>query len=292
MEAAAALLGHVPSREARALSSGKSGTIAVIVPDIGHQGCPALVKGIYSELNAVRYTQLLLETEGNSRLEATVLEQVRKSTDGVIIAASALSDNDLRAAASRRPVVAVGWDMPGVPSVVAGPAPALYGALAHLARKEHTHVAYARSSGPLGWDSRTESRAVQDAAAARGLELTFLGPFLPTVDSGPAAITEVLGTMATVCVASSSLLALGMLERCKQMELSVPGRLSLIGCDDSMGATFCSPSLTTLSSPLGDVGAAAARMLSAILAGSCGSAGTDRPVVVPAVLKLRASTAT
>ncbi|WP_420867149.1 substrate-binding domain-containing protein [Arthrobacter nitrophenolicus] len=159
--------------------------------------------------------------------------------------------------------------------------------LAHLARQGHTKVAYARSTAPLGWNSRTETRAVEDAAG-RNMEVTLLGPFLPTVESGFAATAEVLRTTAAACVASSTVLALGMLERCKQMGLSVPGQLSLIGCEDNMGATFCSPSLTTLSTPLEEVGLAAARMVTAMVGGS---AGAGLRVVVPTALTLRASTA-
>lgn len=125
VEAAAALLGYVPSREARALSSGKTGTIAVVVPDISHPGSSAVLKGIYSKLNASGYTQLLFETEGDHRLEATILEHVRKSTDGVIMTDSALTDSDLRAAAAKRPVVAIGRDVGACPLSLLTPRPPL-----------------------------------------------------------------------------------------------------------------------------------------------------------------------
>lgn len=290
IQAAATQLGYIPSRQARALSSGRTGTVAVLVPDISHPGYCAFLKGIYLELKSAGFAQLLLDTEASADVEATVLEQLRKGTDGAIVAHSLLPDCDLLAAASRQPLVAVGRDVPGVTAIIVDPAKAIDEAVDHLLRAGHTKVAYADTVGALGSCAGIDGAAVSRVASARGLETVLLGPFQPTRSSGPAAADAALAAGVSACFASSSMLAFGMLEHFRNVGISVPGDMSLIGCEDSFGAEFCTPALTTFSPPLREAGRTAASMLVRMIMAPPGAFADVESHRVPSALSLRSST--
>ncbi len=286
VQEAASQLGYVPSRQARALSSGRTGTIAVLVPDISDPAYLAPLKGIHSELKAAGYAQLLVDTETDPDVEATALEQLRKGTDGVIVAPSLLSDADLIAAAGRQPLVAINRDLPGVPATVIDPEPALTEMLDMLVRAGHQSVAYVGSAAAAPPAAAAEAMTLRRAAAAHGLSLAPAGSFPPAVDAGTGAADAVMATGATACIAASSLLALGMLQRFRESGLDVPAAMPLIAYEDYPGSEFWNPSLTTLSPPLQEAGRTAAAMLVAMLRGDENIPGR---ILLPATVTWRES---
>ncbi len=121
--------------------------MGVLVPDITNPFYFDLIRGgTQLQLKAAGYTQLLVDTEESDEVEASTLEQLRKSADGVIVAASRLNDEALAAAAARMPMVTVNRDVDGVPAVIIDTPSAMPQALDHLISLGHTSVAYV--SGP------------------------------------------------------------------------------------------------------------------------------------------------
>jgi DNA-binding LacI/PurR family transcriptional regulator len=65
----------------------------------------------------------------------------------------------------------------------------------------------------------------------------------------------------TAIVCMSDELAAGALDAARARDLDVPGRLSIVGFDDTPTATATTPPLTTVNQPLAEKGATAARLL-------------------------------
>lgn len=86
------------------------------------------------------------------------LEQLRKSADGVIVAASRLNDESLAAAAAKMPMVTVNRDVGGVPAVIIDTPSAMPQTLDHLI-STGAHI--------RGLRSRASSLAVKRAALGR-----------------------------------------------------------------------------------------------------------------------------
>lgn len=87
----------------------------------------------------------------------------------------------------------------------------------------------------------------------------------------------------TAILASSDLLAFGVLGVARELGIGVPGELSVVGFDDVPGAAYSMPPLTTVRQPLEEKGVAAARVV------------LDRPaepadIVLPTELVVREST--
>ena len=69
IEAAARELHYVPNSQARALTSGRTGTIAVLVSDVTNPFYFGMIRGTQQQLKAAGYAQLLIDTEDSGELE-------------------------------------------------------------------------------------------------------------------------------------------------------------------------------------------------------------------------------
>ncbi|WP_246186906.1 LacI family DNA-binding transcriptional regulator [Microlunatus speluncae] len=297
IERIAADLNYVPSTQARALSSGRTRTVGLLVPDITNPFYFDLIRGTQHQLKASGYTQLLVDTEESADVEAEALDRLRTATDGVILTASRLTDEQILATHRTRPVVTINRNAGTVPTVVIDTPTALRQAVDHLLSLGHRRLAYLGGpinsfSNGLRWKTLSE-----EMEARPELEVIRLGPFAPTTTSGGPAVDAVLNAGATACIAYNDLIAIGMLERCRGRGIAVPDELSIVGCDDIFGASFCHPPLTTCTAPIERVGQVATTMLlSQISPGLIGAPGNGgRPsrrhlTLVPTHLTIRDST--
>jgi LacI family transcriptional regulator, repressor for deo operon, udp, cdd, tsx, nupC, and nupG len=285
----AAELNYIPNSQAKALTSGRTGAVGVLVPDITNPFYFDLIRGTQLQLKAAGYTQLLVDTEESEEVEASAVQQLQKSADGIIVAAPRLTDEGLLAAAAAMPLVAINRDVAGVPAVIIDTPAATSQALNHLISLGHRKVAYV--SGPASSQSSAlRWAALTTAAKEGGVQVQKLGPFAPKAHSGAAAADTAVHSGATACIVFNDLIAIGMLQRLRERGVRVPEDMSIVGCDDIFGADFCNPPLTTMSSPIEQAGRVAVTMLLARLDPFSG-AGSRTRSVMPTHLTVRGSTA-
>ncbi|GAA5202107.1 LacI family DNA-binding transcriptional regulator [Microbacterium jejuense] len=282
--AAAAELSYVPSTHARSLVSGATRTVALLVPDIANPFYFGLIRGAQRQLRAAGYAQLLVDTEESAEIEAETIDLMRKSADGVILAASRLDERQLAALAQRQPIVTVNRDVPGVPSVILDTPDGARQALLHLRSLGHHRIAYV--GGPAdSWSNARRWQALEAAAGELDVELHRSGPWMPHADAGATAADAVVGA-ATACIVFNDVLAFGMLRRLRERGVRVPEDLSIVGCDDVFGADFCEPPLTTVAAPIEEAGRVAVTMLLDTIGGT--GSGRTR-AILPTYLRARRS---
>lgn len=263
---AAKRLGYSPSAPARALISGRTGTVALIVPDITNPFFFGILRGTQARLREGGYVHALTDTEESAEAEELALRSLRASVDGVILAASRLSDERLAWWAGEIQLVTINRYAPSPtsPSVVIDTPGGAVQALEHLASLGHRRVAYA--GGPrTSWSDARRRAAIAPVAARAGVEVVVQGPYLPHRDAGAAAADAAIQAGVTGILAFNDLLAFGILERMAARGVDVPGRISVVGCDDVFGADLVRPTLTTVAAPLERAGRHAADLLLAIL---------------------------
>ena len=289
----AAELNYVPSTQARALSSGRTRNVAMIVPDITNPYFFGLVRGAQRQLTAAGYTQVLLDTEESPEQEAHALSQLRKTCDGVILTGPRMTDEQIVIASRAQPLVTINRNAAGVPSVLINTPNAIGQAVDHLISFGHQRICYV-SGPPNSFTNRWRWQALEETVRARrddgrpNLSAVQIGNFSPGLKAGAAAADAVLNTGATACVTFNDMLAIGMLHRFADRGIAVPGDISVIGCDDIFGSDFCNPPLTTMTAPIERAGRAAVTMLLGLLDPT--SAEVDRPrVLLPTHLTVRAS---
>ena len=288
IERAAAEINYLPSSRASGLRSGKTGTVALLVPDITNPFYFDIVRGTQLQLKAAGYAQLLVDTEESEAAESDALDRLVKAVDGVVLVASRLSDERLAEVASAVPVVTINREVEGVGTVVLDTPAGVEQSVEHLVSLGHRSIAYV--SGPdRSWSNGRRWAAIEAAATRLGVSAVRIGPFPPLMTSGAAAADAALNSGVTACIAFNDLIAIGMLQRLAARGVAVPAQLSVVGCDDIFGADFCSPALTTITAPKEGAGRAAISLLLAQLGGTRG-AGARPTTLLSTHLTIRDST--
>ena len=125
-------------------------------------------------------------------------------------------------------------------------------AIAHLAELGHRRIAII--SIP---DHSYDLGATNPCLAAYCAEMEKLGQQLRifhqegnTIESGVRLAEEVFASDATAVLAGNDSIAAGLIQWANDHGIHVPGKLSIIGHDDSSVATMISPQLTTLHLPI------------------------------------------
>lgn len=280
-------LGYRPNPHARALPTGRTRTIALLVPDITNPHFFELIRGAERQANAAGYTLVLGDTEESPEQELRHIQRLGPAVDGFLLAASRLPDDKLREVANRHPLALVNREARGIPSVVTNQFDGSRQIIEHLASLGHGSVAYL--SGPRhSWLGQWRWRALAEAARKLGIRATRLGPFPPNVTGGAAADAG-LGPGATALIAHNDLLAIGVLRRLAERGVPVPAEISVVGYDDIFGADFCSPPLTTLAGPLENAGRTVVDVLLELVDRAPGTRPEPARIMLPTHLVIRGS---
>ena len=257
---AATELGYVPSSQAKALRSGRTKNIALVVPDISNPFLIQIIRGSQHQLKAAGYLQVLVDTEESTEVEWDTLQKLRHAVDGIVLTASRLSDDQLVEMSQLVPLVVINRIAPGIASTVIDTQTGFEASVEHLVSLGHSKLLYV--SGPVtSWSNGVRLAAVRAACERLGVELAVTRSFRPTLESGASAADAALNSGASACIAYNDLLAIGMLRRFAERGVSVPDDMSVVGCDDIFGADFCTPALTTLGAPIEQAGRSAVSML-------------------------------
>ena len=279
-------LGYVPNPAARALESGRTRTIALLVPDITNPYFAGVIKGAERAAAAAGLTLVLGDTQESAATEEQLVRRLGRSVDGFVLSATRLPDDDLRRAAEAGPVVLVNRAARGVPCVVADYDSGTRQIVDHLASLGHESFAFA--GGPAeSWSGHRRWLGLQAAAATASLEPHRFGPYSPTMSGGPAAADAVLASGTTAVVCHNDMLAIGLMRRLTQRGAMVPRDISVVGFDNIVGADFCTPPLTTLSERTEEAGARAVEALALQVNSRAPHAATQ---LLPTQLVIREST--
>ena len=129
--------------------------------------------------------------------------------------------------------------------------------------------------------------ALAGAGISKDPELIMEGDFTTAGGYAQAmALLQEEKTRPTAIFAESDLMAMGVYEAARQLDIRIPQELSVIGFDDVQTSAFIGPPLTTIRQPLRDMSAAATRM---ILDASAGKQVTS--LIMPTSLIIRDSVA-
>lgn len=265
-----------------------TGIVAVVVPEIADPFFLNIIRETQIQLKAAGLAQLLFDTDDSSEIELASLERFRKMTDGVLFVASRMTDDQLRAAASSMPLVAINRQAAGVACVAVDTPVASVQALEHLVSLGHRKIGYI--SGPLtSWSSEMRFRAIEQRGIELNISVTRIGAFQARMASGAAAADMAINAGVTACICFGDLIAIGMLQRLHDRGVDVPKEFSIIGCDDIFGSSFCSPPLTTLTSSVAKLARVSVRMLLNQIKRPK-NWEVPQAVIVPAYLTVRKST--
>ncbi|WEX08765.1 LacI family DNA-binding transcriptional regulator [Chelativorans sp. AA-79] len=285
IKAVAERMGYVPNHTARALSTGRNGNIALIVPDVANPFFPPLIRAAQVEADRFDFCVFLGNSDEDPEKEDKLLGRLSSQVEGVILASPRLSDNRILAHASLKPMVLINRNVEGIPRVLIDSGIGVAEAARHLAELGHKRIVYV--SGPsASWSNKQRRAAVRKSAAALGLELGILSASVPSFEAGLQAVPSILARNATAAIAFDDVMAQGILAGLAARDVAVPKDFSVVGCDDALGPLVLPP-LTTVSSRSVEAGKLAVSLLMEMLQSR---ALTDASYVLETHLVVRGTT--
>jgi LacI family transcriptional regulator len=298
VEAAVAQLGYVPNGLARGLSRRRTGTIGVVVPDIGNPFFSLVVRGAEEAAARTGNHVILCNTQGVLDRERRHVEDLLSfRVDGVLIAPvgdpsrphlSLLTRNGVpytlvdRSVAGARGDLVVGDSVEGARRLVE-----------HLIALGHRRIALVTDSGTVS-TARERLLGYREALGEAALG------FAPELVVESSAIDRHLAREAaarvldlrdppTAVFAVNNVAALGVVEAAREKGLAIPGDLGLVCFDDIEYAALPDPFLTVFAQPAETFGTVALQLLLDRIAGR--EEDRDRRVVLPGELVVRRSAA-
>ncbi|MGA2930925.1 MAG: LacI family DNA-binding transcriptional regulator [Acidimicrobiales bacterium] len=260
VEKAVRELGFVPNRAARGLITGRTGNIAVIVPDITNPHFASLVRSLERAAREADLQVLLVDTGEHPDEEVRAAQTMVRDVEGFVV----LSPRRLHRALESiegKPAVFVNRPVQGHASILFRTAPAVADALHHLASLGHRRLAYL--GGPPGsWAASERRNAIRRTSPATGMTVVELAVAEPTFEAAVDVAQRVVDSKASAVMAFNDQMALGVIAGLSARGISIPGDVSVVGFDDVPMAAMVAPPLTTIGTPTGEAGKAAVAMLS------------------------------
>lgn len=272
VEKAIQVLGYRPNAIAQALASSRTGSIGIIVPELGGPFYSGILHSIENRLRRLGYHVVVTagsNTEQGQRESVEFL--LGRRVDAMILHTQHLTDDyltDLEAKGVA--LVLVNRFVPELAQNCIEIDNELGGQLAteHLLRMGHRNIACI--TGPLDKsDARGRLQGYRKALEAADIlfDEALISEAGFTEESGVSAMRKLLNRDCsfTAVFACNDHMAFGAFEVLKQEGISVPEQVSLMGFDDILFARYISPPLSTVNFPIEQMSAEAVQLVIQIL---------------------------
>lgn len=270
-------LGYAPGGAGRALKTGRSGVIGLIVPDLGHPLFPRMTQAIEHAATQAGYGMLIADSHGDGAAQTEAIGRLfGRGADGVVL----IPRRGTPLPPARERIVVI-----DTPSTVGNTVSADHhaggaGVARHLESLGHRKLVFFGETAL----SPVQADRVEGMQSALGPDTRSCVVWQDR--AGTAAVLRAVQSGATAVACTSDLLALALLGPLQSKGLAVPARVSLTGFDDLLFAEVMHPGLTTMAADQSAIADHAVGTLRALIEG----APALPPRTVPMTLISRAST--
>ncbi|MFD0251105.1 LacI family DNA-binding transcriptional regulator [Streptomyces sp. NPDC048594] len=269
-------LGYRPNPSARRLRTGRSGLIALVVPELATPYFAELAHHVRREATLLGLTVLTEESLGDTAEELRLANGVGASLlDGVILSPLGVTPGELAAVTDEFPLVLLGERTYGRDRVVADHVlidnvAAARDITAHLIGLGRRRIAAIGVDHQGSATSRQRLEGYQQALHAAGLPFDpRLAPRVEEFDrrNGLLAMRSLVPLPAAerpdAVFCFSDLLAVGAQRALHEAGLDIPGDVAVAGIDGSEEARYSTPSLTSVVPDKAAIAALAVKCLAA-----------------------------
>ncbi|GAA2044089.1 LacI family DNA-binding transcriptional regulator [Agromyces tropicus] len=255
VERAIAELGYTPNLTARNLRSGRTGAIALAVPDLGLSYFAELAASVIEAAEAAGVVVLVEQTGGDRDRELELLRSPRlKLTDGLIFSALGMGQEDAAALDVPYPLVLLGERIFDGPTdhVTMRNVEAARAATEYLLASGRRRIAVVGAhEGEVIGSAGLRLRGYREALDAAGI--AFDESIIATTTlwhraNGARAMRELLARDVEfdAVFGLNDTLALGAMRVLQEAGVRIPGDVAVVGFDDLDEAEYSIPSLTTV----------------------------------------------
>ncbi len=260
-------LGYVPNRQAQALKTKRTRTLACVVPDVTNPFYPSLVRGVQTIADAAGYDVIVLNTDGSAERERRFLDwSLRGTIDGVVGVFFKIRAADFQAivrasiAVVRIEAAAKHGGLLPIDNLFVDNVAAAAEATRYLIARGHRRIAMiVGRGGPER--NRIDGYLQALSEVGHAPQVVACGEF--NQEGGYRATRDVLqnGRRPTAIFAGNDLMALGAMAAIRETGLTIPDDIALMGFDDTFAASVVSPQLSTVSQRQFSLGQVATEML-------------------------------
>lgn len=282
LEAAEALR-YVPHNGARSLSTRRTDTVGVILPDLFGEFFSELIRGLDIAARQRGLHLIVSSSHDDAEDAAAAVRSMRGRVDGLIVMSPHLASSNLTAGlAGSLPLLTLNGptDDAGLPAITVDNHGGAAEATRHLiatGRRDIAHIA-----GP-GGNLEAEARLAGylEAMAEAGLEARVVDGDFDQASGHRAAMALLAAPRRPDAIfAGNDMMAIGALLALRQAGLACPGDVAIAGFDDVPMAGLVSPGLTTMGINIAEIGRRALERLAAELGGQRGQ-GPVHEIVRP-----------
>jgi DNA-binding LacI/PurR family transcriptional regulator len=259
-------LNYYPSFVASALTGKRTQTLGLLMPNLANPFYAELARGMEDRAEEQNYSIVMCSTDYKAEKEQKYVSLlVRKRVDGFIITAGFNNVDLIKELIEHKiPIVLINYNIAraSLNSVSVDDYAGGYQAVAHLAELGHKRIAMIAETV-----QSSAERIRGYKGALKHFELVYDEKLYTeakaTVENGRKETEKLLALEEppTAIFAFNDILAIGAIEAVRKLGLSVPEDISIIGFDNTILSKYCSPSLTTMSQPLDEIGHQAVDLL-------------------------------
>lgn len=245
----------------QAIEKKKTGTIAVVIPDIANQFFPLLLTGI-EEIARIRgFSLMLCNSQGTIENEDRILlNLIRLGVDGIIFICSSKPSKLLQDIVASKTIPLVFLDRdPGFPKesvVMADNHGGMVQSAKYLSSLGHRHILYLRGKSGTSTDECRHAgffeAMEEEGVDPSGIQEVCADYRLQDAYLSVSSLLEKKNPSFTAICASNDVMAYGAYKAVRNAGLSIPEDVSLIGFDDLPTSDLLD--LTTIRQPFPEMG--------------------------------------
>ncbi|NLB90779.1 MAG: LacI family transcriptional regulator, partial [Clostridiales bacterium] len=247
-----------PSSIAQGLLHKRSLTLGMVLPGITHPYYAQMFTGAYKEAVSRGYALILFAHPQEEALSSSILEQVaRRRVDGMILSGSLVEATPqeellimLKNLRRSMPLVTVSPPIPGLDAIniYSDLTSSVRQSIIHLYSLGHRRIAFlggsleSRSAGERETGFLSEMKKLS-------LPTVYLHEAGHTLEAGQLGVIKLFSSLGekkppTALICINDLVALGAIHQLKEMCISVPEQVAVIGCDNQFFTPFTNPPIT------------------------------------------------
>ncbi len=256
-------LGYTGSLVAAAMIKKQTLTLGLIIPDIKNIFHSDLTRAVEDGANSHGFNIFLCNTDNNLQKEVEYIHLlIAKGVDGIIFSSPEVKDKNIKEVKEKfpdLPIVILGSKFHNltINEILVDNFDGGYRATSHLLELGHKDIAFI-SGGIDSYSSIERHKGYKFALNESGIpindDFVIFDRFY--IESGYKNALKLLqkNKRPTAIFAGSDSIAVGIYKAARELNLKIPEQLSVVGFDDSQYAEILSPMLTTIHTPIKEMG--------------------------------------
>ncbi len=263
---AAETLNYIPNQIAVNLQSGRTRTIALIIPSLINPFFSRIAGNINAELQQLGYTTLISDSNESCEIEREeIIQIISSNVEGILIAPCGDGQENLELIQERNiQLVCIDRYVSGldIPFVSTDNYQGAYLATKHLIKNGHTNIVCIQGV-ETSMPNKLRIEGFKAAMTEAGIKDYCIVGTDFSVQNGYAETLMLLhsNVVPTAIFALSNTISLGCIKALKENNINIPRDMSLISFDDHPYMDFLSTPLTCVAQPIDDICKIAIKLL-------------------------------